>query len=207
MTQNPREIALRLNELRSTEAEQIAALVKDHTKAELARIIVAGRIHHAERDLAESHLTPSTETARELLAAALRHIGDNPNAQCVLNGAGCFIGSKAAIAAITKALEGRRDISKEELSEALSLSQQAVREEAVGLLGEGEARKAWITAEQELLEQYLDGYEMGTDGADYTPTEWERVLLADALQGWLIEHDELLRKHLFSSHPKQERGS
>jgi AraC-like DNA-binding protein len=43
-----------LHELTETKAEQIAWLVKDHTKAELARIVVAGRIHHAERNLAET---------------------------------------------------------------------------------------------------------------------------------------------------------
>lgn len=67
------------------------------------------------------------------------------------------------------------------------------------LLGEGLERVAWIAAEQAALDDYLEHYVLSTEGADYEPTEGERHLIDDALQGWLCEHDALLRTHLTST--------
>lgn len=64
------------------------------------------------------------------------------------------------------------------------------------LFGDGQQRRDWITAEQELLETHVDGYVLSTEGADYVPTEHERELIRDALQGFLVDHDELLSAHL-----------
>lgn len=64
------------------------------------------------------------------------------------------------------------------------------------ILGEGQARRDWITAEQDLLETYIDEYVLSTEGADYEPTEFERELIRDALQGFVVEQDRLLCQHL-----------
>jgi hypothetical protein len=71
-----------------------------------------------------------------------------------------------------------------------------VRERAIPVFGETQARVEWITAEQSLLERYVDEYEMCCDDGYYSPTERERELIRDALQGFVIEHDDLLAEHL-----------
>ena len=64
------------------------------------------------------------------------------------------------------------------------------------ILGEGAARKAWIAAEQDALCAYVAEYEMCLDDGYYTPTENERGLIEDAMQGWVVEQDRLLQQHL-----------
>lgn len=57
-------------------------------------------------------------------------------------------------------------------------------------------RRSWIADEQAALEAYLAAYALTTEGADYEPTEFERGLLHDALQGWLVVQDDLLANRL-----------
>lgn len=74
------------------------------------------------------------------------------------------------------------------------------------ILGEGQARRNWITAEQVLLESYIEEYVLSTEGADYEPTEFERELIRDALQGFVVEQDRLLCRHLRkASTPTKDR--
>lgn len=44
-----------------------------------------------------------------------------------------------------------------------------------------------VAEEQASLEAYLSDYEYCGDNSYYTPTEWERELIGDALQGWLAD--------------------
>lgn len=41
--------------------------------------------------------------------------------------------------------------------------------------------------EEDRLTEYLDGYEWRGDDGDYTPNEHERLLIEDALRGWISE--------------------
>ena len=54
-----------------------------------------------------------------------------------------------------------------------------------------QAAMAWliaaVQAEQEALEEYLSDYVFCGDESYHTPTEWERELINDAIQGWLAE--------------------
>lgn len=56
-------------------------------------------------------------------------------------------------------------------------------------------RRKTIFAEQSALEEYVADYVMSTEGADYEPTEHERDLIHDALQGWLTERKTLMVRH------------
>lgn len=42
---------------------------------------------------------------------------------------------------------------------------------------------------EERLREYLDGYEFRGDDGDFSPNEWTRVLIEDALRGWMSEED------------------
>lgn len=61
------ELGQRLANLIRHRAAQQEALVKDHDKAKLASIIVAGRIAHAERDIVQRDLFEALKEAREWL--------------------------------------------------------------------------------------------------------------------------------------------
>lgn len=86
-----------------------------------------------------------------------------------------------------------------------ALSPAPVDEEAVERLeGSGalEVRRTIVAAEQSALEAYLGDYVMSTEdengcsGPDYEPNEWERSLIEDALQGYLVERDKAVREAL-----------
>ncbi len=55
-----------------------------------------------------------------------------------------------------------------------------------------EERKAYITAEQSATDDYVADYVCSTDGADYTPTDFERALVEDALNGFNAEREQMI---------------
>jgi hypothetical protein len=66
-------------------------------------------------------------------------------------------------------------------------------------------RRAIVAAEQAAFESYLSEYVLSTEGPDYEPTEWERSLIEDAIQGYLVERGKAVRETL-SSLPTDKRA-
>jgi hypothetical protein len=48
---------------------------------------------------------------------------------------------------------------------------------------------------QQIADEYVEDYEFGSDGGEYTPSDWESELIQDAINGLIA--DGVFRKAIF----------
>lgn len=119
------------------------------------------------------HGGPSTETkglgpkSRALIAGGCSEYTLTPE------NAAAFVEAVNALPALLDSLEA-----------APGMGEPALRE-----------RRIEVETEQLALEAYINRYVLSTEDADYEPTEWERALIVDAMQGWLVDRPRLLAEH------------
>jgi hypothetical protein len=88
---------------------------------------------------------------------------------------------------------------RDNLDECRQIIRDALGDDAAAIEGQiavfQDAEKiAAVAAEQDAVEQYVAEYELCGDDGYYAPTDHERGLIMDAMQGWLVDRDRLVRE-------------
>lgn len=140
----------------------------------------------ANSDPQTAELVPVTQADRDAAAEYTRLVGWSPN----------------DIAAIRT---GARDA----MPSVQAFARHRLAPAPASSVGEGieDRRRAEVAAEQAAVEGYIADYVLSTEGPDYEPTDFERELIGDALQGWLADRERLMAEHGFSETWQQRHAA